>query len=149
MQPYAVDCMLHIVIDVYSVLYFSVSLRQCSAFVSILWLHALGRMYTCVVDVWFASQGCGVHMYLYTIARSVRLVSAHIYYMTVTCMSPSATSSATCTCIVNACNNTLLHAFHIVGRYVYIHVINLNITYIYYYYYYYYQRRCTEQRHGV
>ena len=38
MQQYAVNCMLHVVIAVYNVLYFSVSLHQCSAFVSILWL---------------------------------------------------------------------------------------------------------------
>ena len=38
MQQYAVDCMLHIVIAVYSVLYFGVSLHQCSAFVSVLCL---------------------------------------------------------------------------------------------------------------
>ena len=39
MQPYAVDCMSHVVIAVYSVhctvVYFSVSLCECSAFVSV------------------------------------------------------------------------------------------------------------------
>ena len=65
------------------------------------------------------------------------LAPAHIYHMTEACIYPSPTCSdtcrATCTCIVTVCNNTLLHAFNFVGRYIYIYiyVINLNITYVF------------------
>ena len=38
MQQKAVDCLSHVLIAVHSVLYSSVSLHQCSAFVGVLWL---------------------------------------------------------------------------------------------------------------
>ena len=63
MQQYAVDCLLHVVIVVYRVLHFSVSLRQCSTFVSILCQRALGKINTCMVGVGFACVCCGVSIY--------------------------------------------------------------------------------------
>ena len=116
-QQNVVDCLLHVVIAVNSVLYFSVSLRQCNAFVSVLRLRAQCRMYTCVVGVWFACIGCGVSIYeLYLTPCGL---CRRIYHMPETCMSPSTTCSAS-NYIANVCNNTLSHALHFVGRYIYL-----------------------------
>ena len=110
MQQYAYGLLVAHLIAVNSVLYFSVSLHQCSTFVIVLRLCALCRTYTCVVSVWFACKGCGVYIYMHY--TSLRFVLVYLYNITETCMSPSATCSVICTYIVNVCNNTLLHAFN-------------------------------------
>ena len=129
MQQYAVDFMLHVVFGVYSELYFSVSLRQCSAFASVFWLHALRITYSCVVGVWFAlvclrMLWC-IYLYALYLARCGWCRRIYTTWLE-TCMSPSATCSATCSaskCIVNVCNNTLLHALNFVGSYIYMWLI--------------------------
>ena len=111
MQQYAVECMLHILIAVYSVLYCIVSLRQCSAFAGIACGVSIHALYLAV----FAVGACLCSWTLINISQS---------------SACSDTCSATCTFIVNACNNALSHAINFC-RSIYIYMINLNVTYVY------------------
>ena len=74
------------------------------------WIH-IDRRYT------HRSLDCALHLPLYTYDRDTC-----VYLLcSVTCSDNN--------CIVNVCNNTLLHAFDYVGRYMY--MTNLNVIYIF------------------
>ena len=72
---------------------------------------------------------CGIHIdHWLAVGGDIVYIShnssTHVYLLhSVTCSHSS--------CIVNVCNNTLLHAFNFIGRYIY--MINLNVIYIYIY----------------
>ena len=73
-----------------------------------------GRCMVCLPRLWCEN--------IYYRQLHVRLAPAHVHYMTETCMSASAICGATCSaskCIVNVCNNTLLHSLNFIGFYIY------------------------------
>ena len=122
MKQYIVDCMLSFLNTVYCI-----SVYPCASvvFVSILWPHALRKnVYTYMSWLWY--------MYTYYHSQCLRLVPAYTSWLKYVCLlllQCSATCSAS-KCIVNVCNNTLLHAFNFVGRYIYVLLIWTSHIYI-------------------